>query len=452
MKILFIRPKPSSDTIGLQHIMLVEPLELELLATTVKKSNTCIIVDLISEKQDLQYYLRKHKPEIICFTGYIVHIDIMIESCIEAKKHKSDIITILGGVHIEKFPETANHPDVDYRVVRNALVEFPNLVSYIKGVGEFPKGVLRVGEESKSESELPEYDFSYPIPDRSFTKKYHHKYFYVYHDKVALVKTSFGCPYKCNFCFCREITGNQYHERDIEHVIDEIRQTTQPEIYIIDDNFLYSEKRVRKFLSLLKTYNIHKKYLVYGRADFIVKNPDIIADFQKLGLRSVIVGLESFYNPELEIYNKKTSDGINEKAIEILHKNKVNCYAAIIIPPNWTKQDFRNVKIKLIKNKLKYINLQPLTPLPGIGMQFNDSDLVISRNDYPKWDLAHVSLKPEHMTVQEFYAEILKLYRKVVFRPTSLIEFLKYPPQMQWKLMKGLLKVQKQYRQKIAEM
>jgi hypothetical protein len=31
MKILFVRPKPSKETIGLQHVMIVEPLELEVL-------------------------------------------------------------------------------------------------------------------------------------------------------------------------------------------------------------------------------------------------------------------------------------------------------------------------------------------------------------------------------------------------------------------------------------
>jgi len=33
MKILMVRPRPTSRTIGLQHLMIVEPLELEVLAS-----------------------------------------------------------------------------------------------------------------------------------------------------------------------------------------------------------------------------------------------------------------------------------------------------------------------------------------------------------------------------------------------------------------------------------
>lgn len=51
MKVLFVRPKPSPETIGLQHLMIVEPLELEILATLIKDKNEVKIVDMILEKE-----------------------------------------------------------------------------------------------------------------------------------------------------------------------------------------------------------------------------------------------------------------------------------------------------------------------------------------------------------------------------------------------------------------
>ncbi|MDF2949046.1 MAG: Fe-S oxidoreductase, partial [Sedimentibacter sp.] len=35
MKILLIRPKPNKETIGLQHVMICEPLEFEYLVSNV---------------------------------------------------------------------------------------------------------------------------------------------------------------------------------------------------------------------------------------------------------------------------------------------------------------------------------------------------------------------------------------------------------------------------------
>jgi radical SAM superfamily enzyme YgiQ (UPF0313 family) len=57
---------------------------------------------------------------------------------------------------------------------------------------------------------------------------------------VALLKTAFGCPYSCNFCFCRKITGGKYIERDLGDVLNEIENISEKHIYIVDDDFLFS--------------------------------------------------------------------------------------------------------------------------------------------------------------------------------------------------------------------
>ena len=53
MKVLFIRPDIPEETIGLQHVMIVEPLELEILATLIEKEYDVEVIDLILEKQPL---------------------------------------------------------------------------------------------------------------------------------------------------------------------------------------------------------------------------------------------------------------------------------------------------------------------------------------------------------------------------------------------------------------
>ena len=279
MRILFIRPDIPEETIGLQHVMLVEPLELEILATLIEKEHQVEIIDLILEKQPLSFFVGKYKPDVVCLTGYITHSNSIKKLCKEIKETNPEIITIVGGVHIEKVPECVDSESVDYRVVRNAVDVFPKLIHYLEKGNSFPEGVLRKHEQL-DESKLPGYKFDVPVPNRTLTGKYRKHYFYVFHNKVALLKTSFGCPFPCNFCFCRKITGENYVERDLEAVITELKSIKEKEVYIIDDNFLVSEKRVREFLRLLEIHNIRKKYLIYGRADFIAQHPDIIRNFK----------------------------------------------------------------------------------------------------------------------------------------------------------------------------
>ena len=450
MRVAFIRPKPSPSTIGLQHMMVVEPLELEILATLITPEHKVIIYDMILEAGNIEDLIKQFNPDVLCLTGYITHIDVIVQCCKIAKQINKNHTTIVGGVHIEKFPEDINDESIDYRVVRNATRSFPQLIDYIKGNSSFPLGILKTNELLREEL-LPDYDFFVPIPNRSFTSKYRSDYFYVFHNKVALIKTSFGCPYTCRFCFCRKITDDKYHERPIYDVIKELETIQEKEIYIVDDDFLLNPNRIREFIRLLKEKKLQKRFLVYGRADFIVSHPDIIKDFKLCGLRTIIVGLESFEDNELKGFDKKTTLSINEQAIVVLNKYKVDCYAAVIVSPSWSQADFEKAGMIMRRLKIKFVNLQPLTPLKGTGIDISDDLLVINRNDFARWDLAHITIKPEKMSVGDFYKNILKLYDEIIFNPRNLISHLKYPIHMQWRMVIGLNKVRNQYKKRIME-
>jgi radical SAM superfamily enzyme YgiQ (UPF0313 family) len=450
MNILFFRPAPPQETIGLQHVMVVEPLELEILATLAARNDRVAIVDLILENRSSAYFIKKHDPDIVCVTGYITHTLQMLEICREAKRHNEKTATIVGGVYVEKVPGVFDDPGVDYRVVRNAAVSFPRLIDFIKGHGPFPGGVLKRGGTCR-ESELPDYDFSVPIPDRRLTERYRSRYFYVFHNKVALLKTSFGCPFPCSFCYCRKITGDNYHQRPLAEVIAELQTIKEREIYIIDDNFLVSEKRVKDFIALIRNHGIHKKYLIYGRADFIAQHPELIREFKRNGLRTVIVGFESFKDSELDRLKKHTSARTNEEAMAVLNQNGIDCYASVIAMPSWDKADFDRVAHKLIELRVRFLNVQPLTPLETTDMAVDETSLIVPRTEFARWDLAHVVIRPDQMTVKEYYREILRLYERVLFQPSNLIHHLRYPPIMQLKLLWGALKVKQQYLQKIIE-
>ena len=451
MKILFVRPKPSRETIGLQHVMIVEPLELEVLASLVRTKDVPVIIDMILERKSIEYFLKGENPDIVCVTGYITNVPEMIGYCKEAKSINPDIVTIVGGVHCEVCPDDLDSEYIDFRVVRNATTIFPKLLEYIKGDGGLPAGVLQPNE-AVSQSMLPQFDFYFPFPDRSLTARYRKHYFYIFHDKVALIKTSFGCPYSCNFCFCRSITKGAYHERPLQEVIKELTSINEKNIYIVDDDFLTSRKRVEDFIEVNRSLKLEKQYLIYGRADFIAENPDLIKSFASVGLKTVIVGFESFFDHELKQYDKNIDAKTNEEAMRVLNRYNIDCYATIIVSPEWGKDEFAYCKEKLMSLGIHYVNLQPFTPLPGTGSKAEDSELIIPYSDFAKWDLAHVTIRPAKMGVDDFYRSILNLYNSILFQPKVLLRYLlKSNISMLWKMLIGSIKVSRQYRQKIKE-
>ena len=451
MKILLVRPRPEKETIGLQHVMIVEPMELEVIGALVRPQDQVIIVDMIIEKRSIEYYIKKHQPDMVGLTGYITNVGTINHMCSEIKSINPEIVTVVGGVHCEVCPEDFNDPMVDFRVVRNAVTVFPKLLDHIDGKSSLPKGIFKYDQQIDWTT-IPPIDFNYVVPDRSLTDKYRDKYFYIFHEKVALLKASFGCPFTCNFCFCREITGRQYHQRPIENVIDELSQIEQNEIYIVDDDFLADPEYVENFLNQVESRHIKKRYLLYGRSDFIVRHPKLMARFYTLGLRTVIVGFESFFDEELEKFQKNIDVKTNIEAMHILNDLNIDCYATIILSPEWGRDEFRRLEKFLKELKIHFVNLQPLTPLPGTDFKVSEDQLLIKKDDYAKWDLAHISVRPVKLTVFEYYRELLQLYERVLFQTWILKKHLKNRPF--WMLVKmiiGTRRVHRQYRLKVAE-
>ncbi|MFZ7101464.1 MAG: B12-binding domain-containing radical SAM protein [Peptococcaceae bacterium] len=439
MKVQLIRPKPHADTIGLQSIMICEPLELEYLAAAIKSKHQVEIIDMILEKKPLEHFIAGYRPEVVGITGYISHINVIREYAATIKKCNPEIKVIVGGVHAEVVPEDFYHRDIDFIVTGGGLAAFPELLDGI-AAGRIAghDGPVCVGSKT---AEVPRL-----YPDRKITAKYRNKYYYVFHNPCALLKTSYGCPYSCEFCFCRQITADQYYEREIADVIEEIKTIQEREIYIVDDNFLFSPERVRYFCRLLQENRLQKQFLVYGRADFIAQNEDVIKIFKEVGLRAVIVGLETAKEAELVKYNKKSSIAVNEQAVEVLRRHRVDCYATLILGVDWDEKDFNHLYHWLKKNKLSYINLQPFTPLPGTPLfeEYQDR-LIVPRSLYEQWDLANLVVQPSRISGAGYYYHILKLYCRLTLNPRSLGKNLKYGLLPNLKLALGVSRIARQY-------
>jgi radical SAM superfamily enzyme YgiQ (UPF0313 family) len=413
MKILLVRPNPPKYTIGLKHIMVCEPLELEYVAAGIQGHNVEIF-DMILEK-DLRGKLRSFQPDIVGTGSYITGVNVVKDICREVKAFNPEVLTIVGGVHATLAPGDFSDPHIDViamgegaalagRIIANydrgqSLETIPGL-AFPDGpsLSFSPPGTLAVDVNNL------------PLPNRSLIDKYKNRYYYLFHQPVALVKTIFGCPFTCNFCFCWPLTGGNVYLRSPESVVDEIQRIESRDIYFVDDTFFVDINRLRKLRDLIRERRIQKDYLAYAHTDFIVKHPDIIRDWAEIGLKACIVGLESPRDDELLNYEKKATVTQNTEAVEILRKNKVDVYGSFIVDPGWTEKDFRRLEEYIEKTGIYYTVIQPLTPLPGtkIFSQY-ESTITVDRRDYEIWDMQH-ALLPTRLPLKEFYRQVRKIY------------------------------------------
>ena len=422
MKILLIRPKPHKETIGLQSVMICEPLELMQLSTVLRKNNHEVtILDMILERKPVQFFVEQYKPDLVGVTGYISHVGVIKEYAKKVKEINKNIKVVVGGVHATVCPEDFKDENID--LVSIDTVDFYNYV----------------GCEN----------IEVCLPERNLPEKYMKKYYYLFSKNTSLIKTSFGCPYNCNFCFCKEIS--KYHARDIDDVIDELKTIKGEEVYIVDDDFLFNRDRLIEFSDKLIKNKIHKNFLVYGRADFIAQNEDVIFTMKKVGLNAVIVGIEASSQEELNSYNKKTKIDDNVKAIKILQKYDIECYATVILGIDWDKSNFKRLYKFIKANKLVFVNLQPFTPMPHTPYFDEHKDnLIIPYKEHEKWDMAHLVVKPSKISIRQYYFQIIKLYYKITMPlPNVIYMFKKYGVKTTFKLSAGALKITFQYINKI---
>lgn len=424
MNIMLIRPKPHKDTIGLQSVMICEPLELmELAAVLMNNGHKVTIVDMIIERQPVSVFIKRNNPDIVGITGYISHIGCMKEYAKRIKHINPTIKIAVGGVHATVCPSDFVDPNID--IVCQSEFEFYTFC----------------GCENQTKQ----------LPFRGLPKKYTESYYYLFQNKCALIKTSYGCPYKCNFCFCKEITS--YFARPINDVIQELLTIIQEEVYIVDDDFLFNAVRLKEFIEEIKKHNIKKRFLVYGRADFIAEHESLIEELSHIGLSAVIVGVEAASQEELDSYNKKSNMNHNISAIRILQKYHIECYATVILGIDWDKSHFERLYQFIKANRLVFVNLQPFTPMPGTDyFKLYKDQLIIPYEESEKWDMAHLVVRPDKISVRCYYLYILLLYYKITVTPKNIVYmFRRYGVFTTLKLSIGAGKITVQYIKKVVK-
>ena len=253
-----------------------------------------------------------------------------------------------------------------------------------------------------------------PVPDRTYFYKNKHRFRYLCFRPLALVKNSYSCRKACNFCFCTNRNSGRYACRSVESLVDEIASLDVPAIHITDDDFLIDRDYLKEFIRLIKEKDIHKKYLIYGRADFIAHNEDIIKEFAEIGLSLIMVGLEATSEEELDSYNKRVTVSENEECIRILAENNVICAGLFIVHPGMTKEDFKKLYNWIAARKI-IPTVSVFTPMQGSAMYKKYEDQMINK-DVTKQDLFHCLLKPEHMSVGAFTREYYKLSLGLAFK------------------------------------
>lgn len=291
-KIVLIHPK-SPDTFwkmkGAFEITrkrnTIPPLGLATVAALTPPEYEVEIIDEEIEEIDFDT-----ECDMVGITGYTLHSQRMFE--ISAKFRTRGILTVAGGPFCSAHPEDcADYFDVLLcGEVEHVWSKF--LVDWEK---DEHRNYYR-GEEG--------IDLSVsPIPRWDLVKLEHYS--------GAMVQTSRGCPYDCEFCDVVSLFGRRNRHKPLERVMVEVKTLVELdrwEIFFGDDNFIGNKKFARDILKQLielnKTLKKPVRFITQLTLN-VAQDLELLDLFKRANFFSFFIGIESPNKESLIETNKQ---------------------------------------------------------------------------------------------------------------------------------------------------
>ncbi|MBN2286651.1 MAG: cobalamin-dependent protein [Tissierellales bacterium] len=408
-----------------------EPLELEYLAAALHEKNiACEITDALLDGRDFHQVFKESAPDILILSGYITAVPVVLEYARFAKSINQDVVIVVGGVHAELNCGDFFDDSIDFIIHQSNVHTFYEWVDYLKNDDKNPsqlsyiKGLAyKIDTKWHVNVKNPMISYDWPMPDRSFFNRYKNKTKFMLFREVALIRTAVSCPYACEFCCCRNINEGHYLQRDMEDVLTEITNISSTYIWIVDDTFLIDTERISKFIEGIKARGIHKKFMAYGRVDFIADNPQLIPQLKEAGFIEIIAGIENPSNSKLIQYKKGTTENNNDSAIRLLKFNNIRLTPLFIADIDFTSQDFYSLKRWIQSKRFDYYTVSVMTPIKGTKLFEKHSDAILTQ-DLSQYDFMHLVMKPKNMGKLRFYCHFYSFYLDQIFRSRFVRKFM----------------------------
>jgi radical SAM superfamily enzyme YgiQ (UPF0313 family) len=446
MKILLLEPDKAPVVIGGEDFSIYEPLALEYIAAGVVENHEVEILDLRLEK-NLDDVLQRFSPDVVGITAYTVHVNTVQNLFEKIKQWNPEVLTVVGGHHATIMPEDFLSDHIDVIVIGEGVFTFSEIINRYERGMEFekiPGTVISNCEMVKKSDPAANVNLdTFPFPERKLTVKYRNYYYSDWMKPLASIRTSKGCPYRCNFCAMWKLADGKYYKRSPEKIVEELESIDENFVFFADDESLLDVPRMMELAQLIKERGIKKRYFLYGRSDTISKNQELIRMWKDIGLERVFVGLEFFRDEDLKYILKKSTVDDNNKAVKILQELDINIYASLIVRPEFNKNDFAELRSYVKKLKLDFAGFAVLTPLPGTDLYKEVESKLITRN-YDFFDFIHTVL-PTELPLKEFYKEYLQLYKKGIPWWRSMSSLRKYPRKEILPLMKKSVHIYKRF-------
>ncbi|OGI00143.1 MAG: hypothetical protein A2104_00640 [Candidatus Melainabacteria bacterium GWF2_32_7] len=339
------------------------------------------------------------------FNKESINADIVVISAMTSTIHRAytyadyfrskGIPVVIGGVHATFNPdEVSEH--ADSVICGIAVHTFPQLLMDFKA--DKMQKIYKQGE----------IDFkNTPFPDRNAYAEKNIK-----PEEIHGIQATYGCKNVCEFCV-QPYVCNGCHQRPVEDVLEEIKQTQSEFLEFYDPNLFQNQEYAYKLCEAMIPLN--KKWGAPTSIN-ILNNTELLQVASKSGLIAVLVGFESVNQKSLLKINK----GFNRvnhfvEAVQKFQNHDIAVFGSFVLGLDEDDENiFQQTYDFLEEVPINMPRFTINTPFPGTEFYRKmKADGRIIEDNWGMYDCSHVVIQPANMHPEDLQQGFYELCNAV---------------------------------------
>jgi radical SAM superfamily enzyme YgiQ (UPF0313 family) len=336
------------------------------------------------------------RPWMVGCTCYLWNIERTLWVIHELKRHRPDLVVVLGGPEITADNAWAlNTPDYDFAVIGEGEQTFAQLLLGLldDNVSPVPIAGLYVPPSGPGHrfdtSRLPA--LRSPLHDlNQLGSPYLAGILDVADEEMLLLETSRGCRYRCKFCYYWKSYDNTYYLADdtIRASLRHANERGAREVFLLDPT-LNQRKDFAGLLGLLAEENAGRRFTYFGelRAEGVTE--ETAALLRAANFTEVEVGLQSVGPEAMTLMDRKNNLRAFERGVRAMMAQGIRVKVDLIIGlPGDTIDSVRRGLHYLHDNNLcSDLQVFNLAVLPGTAFRQEAAELGLLYQPRPPYNV-----------------------------------------------------------------
>jgi anaerobic magnesium-protoporphyrin IX monomethyl ester cyclase len=373
------------------------------------------------------------KPDVV---GVTCSATCLSPEAVEAikltKKMSPQSVVVAGGSHFSLVTEEvlSSIGELDYIVIGEGEKTFAALASRVakkegENVDDIPGLAFRRDGEivfTEPRELMADLD-ALPMPAYHLLDMEAGAYYWHGMGRRAFgISTSRGCGDRCAYCSESQFWEGRWRGRSGRAVVEEIRYLNRhygKSLFVFNENsFNWSRARVEEFLQELGRSGMKINFWFQSRIRDIIRDADLMAEFKRLGLYEVMLGVESINPQVLDHYHKRQDRALAQEAIDILRRHDIMVMTNVMFGDWYDTEETLKEIFDFVRRQNDFFVLTLTTPLPGTRYyEETKRQGLIEEHDYGNYDFMHPIVPTKYLTRQEVWALQQKYLRAYYTQP-----------------------------------